>query len=378
MLPPNSLCVDLGSSGTKVAYGDRANSPCLFRMSSAVSISLQPEQVQSVQNLNFASQPENCAWIKRSKEIRAVGTFAENFVLDTGVKQLKESRAVDKILAAIGVMVRQLNPPQRKGFQANSIPIRLGVVLPLAEFSSREAINLELTGCTQFDFCKLPIAFKLVDKCLFLPEGVGIWKDRCYQLKKQKVDPSNRNIVVLMLGHRNASILVFQAEHFQKEKSTSAGPGFTTAIDAAYASRSFQPADQSKIFNALVGGSKEILLAGADRPVNITEAVELGINSYWGGLERFLKDHLNPCIDDKTEIVIAGGASQVVSAQLKQYFVHYQIPSQRVIFHKSEELSKLMAPSGYSRKEKALQTSRFGDVYGMYMALSSKQHKQAA
>lgn len=383
--PVASLFLDLGSSLTKgfFAYGTEPAS--VLTMSSDVSMPLLPAQLDFYRqrHRDMRRRPENGAWITRSDktrvdETRAVGLLAQNFSLDTGLAERKERRAVDKILAAIGVMHACQDVPRPKGFQATPLPLRLGVVLPFDEFASHAAILTELAAHTRFEFCDMPRRFELVTAVRFAPEGYCLSRQRMLELVQQDIKPASRDLVVLMLGHRNASCLVLEQNEFQRGKSTSQGPGFMEAVKYAFQAGAFQATDTPKLLEALIRSQTKVVLTGDDYPTDISHAIQIGISAYWSALEKFLKWHLSPHLSAKTEIVISGGASTLVAKQLGAFFKQLEIERKRLTFYKSPELAQLLTANGYDVQDNPAWVSRMGDAYVGFQGLVRSPQQHAA
>lgn len=376
-LPECTLFVDLGSSLTKGFFTNGNGQTHVLTMNSEVSFPIALKDLDIYRQLKQPQHPDKSAWIKRGQEIRAVGLLAQNFGIDTGTTERKERRAVDKILAAIGVMLTRLDLPRTKGFKSTPIPLRLGVVLPFDEFASRDAIIAELKAHSRFEFCDMPIAFELTDH-RFAPEGFCLSRHRAVELLKRQMNPASRNMIVLMLGHRNTSFLLLEQDQFQKEKSTSQGPGFITAVKQAFKSGVFQTTDHPKLLNALVTGQTKVLLTGDDQPSDISKAVEAGLNAYWLALERFLKSNLSTYLTAKTEIVISGGASSVVLKRLETLLKKLGIDRKQIHFYNDPELAQLLIDNGYDRQDNSIWVSRMGDAYAGFKGLIYSPQKRAA
>jgi len=375
---PHVLFLDLGASLSKGIFADQHGYEQLLRLGSEVSGPLTLSQIEHYQNLNPHARPEAAAWLKRGQERRAVGSLAQNFGADTGLKERKEQRAVDKILAAIGVMAEHLDLLHPKGFQALPISLRLGVALPLDEFASRADLSQALQAATAFEFRGTALKLDLVRECRFLPEGAGLWRARVADLKARGLNPNDRTIIVIMLGHRNASVLVFKQEHIQPGASSSKGPGFSEAVHQGFQTRAFQETDQPKLFQALVSGHTKVVLTGDAAPTDLSAAVAVGLDAYWSRLERFLRLHLSPELDAQTELVVSGGAACVMRPRLHQIFDQWEIPSSRLCFYQNAALEQLLRLHQVAPDALPLWVSRMGDAYAGYKGLVANMQKLAA
>lgn len=105
---PHVLYLDLGSSLTKGVFSDRQGQPQVLLLGSEISGELTADQIAQYEQLNPQARPEEVAWIKRQEQLRAIGSMAKNFNGGARLEERKEKQAVDKILAAIGVMAERL------------------------------------------------------------------------------------------------------------------------------------------------------------------------------------------------------------------------------------------------------------------------------
>ena len=374
---PYVLFLDLGASLTKGIFTDQRDQEQLLRLGSAVSGPLTLGQIEHYEKLNPHARSEEAAWLKQGQERRAVGNLAQNFGADTGLKERKEQRAVTKILAAIGVMAERLDLLHPKGFQSLPLSLRLGVALPLDEFASRALVSQALQAATAFEFRGTALKLDLVKECRFLPEGAGLWRARVAELKARGLNPDHRTLIVVMLGHRNASVLVFQHGQLQTGASSSQGPGFSEAVHQGFQTRAFQKTDQPKLFHALVSGETKVVLTGDTAPTDLSEAVAVGLEAYWSRLESFLRLHLSPVMDSKTEFVVSGGAACVMRSRLQPLFDQWEIPPSRLCFHHNAVLEQLLQRHQVEPDELNLWMSRLGDAYAGYKGLVANTQKLA-
>lgn len=380
---PNTLYLDLGASLTKGFFALSGGAAEPLIMGSEVSGPLEASHLNAVKAFNTTSKPEVCAWIglgKEAKETYAIGQFAQNFGGESWVDERKELRAVHKILAAIGVMKERTStvPISGAGF-SQVFPLCLGLLLPFSEFEDRTRILKELRAIKEFTFRGNLIKLELKD-VLFRPEGFGLCLDAIKLLRSRGLNPDHRKILVVMAGHRNTSVLVFESGSFQSGKSTSTGPGFVEALTKGLQSRAFQKSDQPKLLNALVGGSPKVVLRGDKRLTDISESVKVGRDAYWSLLESFLTSHLTAHLDDRTFIVVGGGASQTVKPQMEDYLQGFGLDSSvyqigfsgTVDDHLAQSLIPLV---GDPKTELDALASRMSDSYAAFHQLLATRAK---
>lgn len=223
--------IDLGSSLTKVFYLNQTQPQPLIVAPEVAWI--QPQQLDELAiNKNAAS--EYSAWLQMGEEMVAVGQLAQNFGGDSGLVERKLHRAGYKVLAVLGILREKLELP-------TSVAAHIAVMLPITEFKDRQQLQESIKkAASGFAFRGQPLSIHL-QNCLMLPEGFGLYTICKNNLKLRGIEPSVRTIFVLMFGHRNLSVLVFQNGTLQTGKSSSDGPGFLRQLKLGLKPREFSP-----------------------------------------------------------------------------------------------------------------------------------------
>lgn len=316
-----SASVDLGNSLTKVFYSSKqGQAQPLIMLPEMAWIGLQQLDELSI---NKATAAEYSAWLQLNDDVMAVGHLAVNYNGDTGIVERKQLRATYKVLAILGVLREKLQLPT--SFTAN-----LAVMLPITEYKDRLQVQENLKSAAgKFSFRGQPISVHL-QTCLVLPEGFGLYSVCKNNLKQKGIDPSARTVFVLMFGHRNLSVLVFQNGVLQAGKSSSDGPGFHEAVKAGLAQQGLRAIDYPQLLKALALKETRIRVAGQFEAMDITNAVAAGISSYWKQVDSYLRNALTPVLtDDNCELVISGGAAWAMQSELKTLFermgVHHRV-----------------------------------------------------
>ncbi len=307
-----SVSVDLGSSLTKVFYSSKeGQAQPLVMLPEMAWIGL--EQLDEL-SINKAAAAEYSAWVQLNNDVMAVGHLASNYNGDTGMVERKQLRATYKVLAILGVLREKLQLPT--SFTAN-----LAVMLPVTEYQDRLQVKENLKSAAgKFSFRGQPISVDL-QNCLMLPEGFGLYSVCKNNLKLKGIDPSTRTVFVLMFGHRNLSVLVFQNGMLQTGTSSSDGPGFHEAVKAGSAKQGLRAMDYPQLLKALALKETKIRVAGQFEPMDVTDAVAAGTSSYWKQVDSYLRNALTPALtDDKCELVISGGAAWTMQLELKELF----------------------------------------------------------
>ena len=306
-----SASIDLGSSLTKVFYS-KLGQPHPLTISPEIA-RVQSQQLDELA-INMTSATEYSAWLQLNKETIAVGQLATNFGGDSGIVERKQLRATYKVLAILGILRDKLQLPAT--FAAN-----IAVMLPITEYKDRLQVQNDLkSACSKFAFRGQAISVQL-QNCLILPEGFGLYTVSKNNLKQKGIDPSTRTVFVLMFGHRNLSVLVFQNGVLQTGTSSSDGPGFHEAVKAGASQQGLRAMDYPQFLKALALKETKIRVAGQFEAMDVTDAVAAGTSNYWNLVDSYLRNALTPVLtDDNCELVISGGAAWAMQSELKQLF----------------------------------------------------------
>ena len=303
--------IDLGSSLTKVFYLNQTQSQPLIVAPEVAWI--QPQQLDELAiNKNAAS--EYSAWLQMGEEMVAVGQLAQNFGGDSGLVERKLHRAGYKVLAVLGILREKLELP-------TSVAAHIAVMLPITEFKDRQQLQESIKkAASGFAFRGQPLSIHL-QNCLMLPEGFGLYTICKNNLKLRGIEPSTRTIFVLMFGHRNLSVLVFQNGTLQTGKSSSDGPGFFEAVKAGAQAQGILAKDYPQLLKALSLNETRIRVAGQFEGLDVQSAVTAGRTSYWKQVDSYLRNALTPVLtDENCELVISGGAAWAMRSQLIDLF----------------------------------------------------------
>jgi hypothetical protein len=270
--------------------------------------------------VDFCSDPEHQSWLKlpHDENFYAVGQLAHQFKAIARLDKLKYEQALYKILAAIGTIV------QREKITGKFI-VKLSTVLPYAEYRNRTQLKQQITTALKdFEFRGQTMKGTL-EGFFCSPEGGGhAWK----LIQEKGHDWFNkRDVVVLMIGHRDVSCLAFSRGTVDPNHSQTAALGFsqllkrivrrTAGLDETIAPRIFQIGTDYKPDNPLIRS-----LVRANYPPNVeTEiqeicyAIQVARKEYASLLKSWL-DMTLP--DDLETLIIGGGAAFYLQDELMQ------------------------------------------------------------
>ena len=346
--------IDLGSSLTKSFYLDHGM-PCPLVMEPEIA-SVQPELLDRYQSVNQDAYPEKVAWVQLDDEIAAVGQFAQNFAGDMGLVERKERRAIHKILAVLGSIQERLQLSERTA-------AILSVMLPVTEFSDRKKLQSSIQeAAASFTFRGKALSIEF-QKLQILPEGFGLFLTLRAELIKQQINPRNRNILVLMLGHRNLSLLIFQNGVLQ-DTSRSDGPGFFNAVKIA-ASLQGLPEGTPHLTEAIAMNHASLRVAGQLMPINLKATNLAAREGYWKQVKTYLENHLP---GGEYDVIVAGGAGTVIETELNTLFQQMDLPG-RLSFGEGlkYQLQALLQDNPDLRSQPSL-IARMADSYAVFGA----------
>lgn len=204
--PIITVCVDLGSSKTKVVYrrldGEREKILLLDPHVREVDRD-ELDRVRARRIIAADVDPENDAWgtdKKNSDRAWVVGSLVQDFCFGA-IREKTESRKAAsgtyKVLAALGAIAQRENLRQ--------VELHLQILLPFDEHSSAGGLIDSIKSNSSFYFRDTPVRVKF-SQARCLPEGMGVMFDRCRQYR----DRDRYSLFVVMLGHRNISTVFRQ------------------------------------------------------------------------------------------------------------------------------------------------------------------------
>jgi hypothetical protein len=353
------LAVDFGGSQSKIIYKLAEWDKPKYLLLDPTCVEITKSQFDSYQSRvgwSGNSTPELELWCCYQERVVLLGEYAKAYDSQENLLKLKYEDARWKILGAIGLIAEchkvKISPKK-------SLKLALAVVLPSDEYSDRKAfeeqLNLMCSGFQVRDsFLKVSI-----EKFLCRPEGAGLtsmylsWRGKDY-LK-------SNHFGVLMFGHRNASILVFNRG--QKKLSESPHLGFSQFLDVI--TKSASGLDKERLTKAIYQtitlynsakftsykknsneyhhskGTHPELFCYVDYPdwikykpiqnlvkvgdsqlkekkiKEISVVINTAIQEYWHKVKNWMSQKLP---QDINEVFIGGGASYFLQPLLEEYF----------------------------------------------------------
>jgi len=310
--------LDPGSSLTKVVYALGDNLNYFWMEPEVLALPVKPTDTGTV---DFCADPEHQAWLKlpEDENYYAVGQLAYQFKAIARLDKLKYEQALYKILAAIGTII------QREKI-TSKFSVKLATVLPYAEFRNRAQLNQQITrALKEFEFRGQKIKGSL-DDFFCSPEGGG----HAWKLVQQHGQAwfKKRDVVILMVGHRDISCLTFSHGTVDPNHSKTTALGFTellkrivhrtAGLDEAIAPIIFQIGTDYKpdnpLIRALVRSTQE---ANVEREIQeICYAIQVARQEYGSLLKNWLDMTLPSSLET---LVIGGGAGFYLQDELTQF-----------------------------------------------------------
>ena len=367
-IPHLLLAIDLGASGTKIV----AN---VVGQPTVKSVLMKPHCTAVNDRQLLTSDPqfdEHNVWVRIAEEFYAVGNLAMiRYNATNKLKPSKSTNAVPKICAAIGVLARKFELPDK-------FDLSITFVLPPAEWEQRTIVIEQLKIAVKD--LEIPCG-KIKPKLLSLypyPEGMGILIGQKLDLKELEA------VTVVMLGFRNMSMFI--SKHGVLSDTQTSNLGFHYLLSQIASKTGYEISDMIEpVFNyktylelynsnpkkdfwkSYFERSLDPILrcSGKDREVE-REMLEKNIiklsNEYLIKLSDWLDERM-PLVSD--HICVAGGTVNYFSEELGKLMQAkaFAGSGKNVSFH------SLIEPP----KDLPLYGNRFDDIYSLWHQMSQRQ-----
>jgi hypothetical protein len=312
VIPPVvQLAADLGSSASKLLYRVQSDQCSPIWMGAEVADGLSSVVLSGV---STAGRLQDMAWLELDNDVVMVGEAAKAFLEMNSLSAKKYEQAVYKLAAALGVIAEIEQLPNR--YQAE-----VWLARPLGEFSTQSVIVTRFRDLCQKGFtCRGK--FQQVDftfKCY--PEGFGLYLIRKQHLARIGKVLEQRRTTVMMMGHRNLSLLAFDNGTLNMNGTNSDGPGFWTHFEKGARSAGVTTPDYPALMRALSSGDPHQVAPSQAGVVDFSEAVASVQTLYRKAVVTYLRDNLLKRITEHSvDVVISGGASRMIYEPLVDFF----------------------------------------------------------
>lgn len=359
-----TLAVDPGGSFLKGFFTLGTFRPELILMEPEVAV-VPFHSLESYEKTKLgSSSAENSAWIEYKDKYVAVGFLARRrFHAGLQLQKRKFELALPKVLAMVGAIADKHDLP-------NGSKIRLGILFPWREYKDRDLFHQLINeALSSYKFRGQEKSF-ILDLFICLPEGGGV-------LSRGRAPGSSlreQNIAVVMLGYRDASILL--VERGEMSVGHTEGLGFANLIAAVKNQTS--GLDEHKLAAAICKAGKNIspkaldeLVASVDLAYKnhelstIRQAISNAREEYWMMLSQWLKLHIPRSVD---EIILAGGTAHFLRSELNQLFSFSQT-------NWCEHLEQQVLNGFQNQVKSKCLDYRLTDVYGLFFYLFGQKQK---
>ncbi|NJO65901.1 MAG: ParM/StbA family protein [Richelia sp. RM2_1_2] len=331
--PEVTLTIDFGGSGTKGIVQIRGGKPTAFWMEASVIEAPYTSLAFQTRNLGNA-YPENTAWVGIGEDYRAVGYLARSIYSATPrLKPRKYELALYKTLAAIWVI-------KQKFKLSGSFDISLALLLPPGEFEDSALLKPMLKeALTQFDTPTNKINANLVGYECF-PESGGIYAMYC----KNTGEAIRRKVIALvMLGYRNASVIISRRGILNRGKT--AKLGMTKMVDLVIEGTSGLEAEE--LIEAIVAAGDEpkaqhfyhLCSSNSTKDAQVEKIISV-VNSSRAEYSIALMSWLTEVLPNKNEldeVIICGGTADYLREELDSVF-----PTTPIVWHGGVEVPQTL------------------------------------
>jgi hypothetical protein len=326
--PPDlTMVLDFGGSATKGVYAaGGALKENLLCMEPEV-ISLPYSAIANYEQTKLGkAEPADSAWVSVDNDTcYVVGYLAQSrFNGNAGLSSLKYERAFPKTLAAVWVAAQALK-------LKNKFSAALAILMPASEYESGKQLHeLLVDGLKDFH---TPTGKMSVNLTRFecKPEGGGIYMIHRHQLGEAA---KRKTIAVVMVGYRNASVLI--SERGQVSKRVTSNLGFIRLVELVEARISGLPSTV-QLARAIARTGEKIearhLLPLAmssvpevrnDEAQRLVDAVNATRVEYASALCSWLREIL-PRQVHLDEVVLCGGTAEYMRNELESHFASTEI-----------------------------------------------------
>lgn len=344
-----AVSIDVGGSGTKIIYKFSSwEKPRFFLMSPEVEQISKTDfqRYQDNQVWNGIPRPEHQAYLEWNDNIFIIGEFAREFAAVDRIHERKYENALYKVLAAVGVILERYKVASKKPKTKNvKIFLDLAFLLPWNEYNDHKRFFSQLQEMFKtFQFRGQTWDVILTENFVCRPEGAGLLA--VYTKIKGVEWFQNNQIALLMLGHRNTTLLYF--DRGIRKSADSPLLGFSTLLDDVCSRVSGIGRDQlaQAISDSLYEGRNQVYVYDSSSPYtrrptwkelnsfqrlaaardeslrqreieDLVQALIAARMNYWLRLSKWLDKNL-PSMP--AQVIIGGGAAFFIQPELEDYF----------------------------------------------------------
>lgn len=353
----NQCFVDFGSSQTKAIISDGSHFQALLW--SPLVADLPPANLQVVQatGRQLGSGLEALNYIQFDKDgpAYALGEDAEGLPNKSTKTLDKSELAALRALGIIGEMFLKFN-------LSPTAELDLGYSLPFAEYGSgHERITSEVQQKGQrfwYRGKELSPTFRQIKG---IPEAAGLVLWKKMELMHQGQE-GNRSFVVVMIGHRDLSFLLFRnGKPPSGEPSSSRDLGLQQFLTALAQDLPCEP-DDPFLYQAVIQKADRIAFPKNPNTVfDLRERRPAAQRYYWSQVEHFLSERFAAGLPSRYEVLVGGGTVEQIRPELQNFLdERSQFCQVDWLEDLRQEVGKTLNGSVHSEIDQL----RLADVYG--------------
>jgi len=363
--PTLYLAGDLGKSACKFLYwvNDRDFQPLWLGSDVVEGVS-----DAILKKFEVGGDLAESAWLKVGERNILVGNAATSY---------SSSFAADKVqIAAYQVATALgLSAIASRLSEYNAV---ISLAIPLNEFRHRAEIENQLREIGEkMTVCDRPQQFTVTIS--FYPEGTGLYLLHRKEREHQTSAAYTRRVVVLMMGHRNLSLLVFEGGKLNANLSqTSDRLGFWNGFKTDASSAGVRERDYHSLLAAIVSGSAEQLSAAEGGVKDFSGAVDAIRQGEMKRLDAFCRDNVIDLLvnSTQTDVLVGGGVAHVLRSDLKDYFAGLGLADHLYFADAIGGRLLLLAEQTRNAQADLARPMRMADVYGLAQALLGKVQRK--
>ena len=350
-LPLLIISVDPGASSIKIVGSVAGDDKCC-------PLIIEPYCVEIDNPTPDIDFDENSVWVTIGGISYALGNLAiAKYDCPLEIKPLKIKSIVPKICAAIAVLHRKFNLPPK-------FELAISSVLPPGEYAYSDEMRLMLVTTLRKIGTPAGIIKPVVRSIDIHSEGFGVmdWH-RTIGLGK------TRDVGVIMLGFRNASVLFSRKGQLTKPKSSKYGFHAVLEKISVMSGGNYPEAELIvPVWRYLIDGDESGFkrVATSDFDLEMTKirpAIEVAMLEYRRSLETWLKS----AMQQTDVIVLCGGNADYIGKSLNPFLEQYiaELPSGYPIFRHigTNSIPEEINATGIA--------NRFLDIYCIWHKLNS-------
>lgn len=358
----HQLFIDLGMSGTKACLTD--GNRCYGYACPPKVADLPPSELEVLrhQGQEYGGGLGAGAYLQWNNQAYALAEDAEGRPNKSTATLRKSTLAHLRSLGAVGEMAHT--------HHLKTLHLDIGIALPFEEYLS-EAHELTQRLQETGHFCYRGQTYDLqIDSVKVLPEAAGLVLWRKQQHLAQQHQASRQNYVVLMIGHRDLSFLVFrQGKPPTGKPSDSEKLGYVAFLEAV--AQTLCEPENPYLVQALLRQQEAVQFP--DQPGKVFPLAQRRQEAeafYWEQVRHHLSEHFAALDLTEYEVLIGGGTAATL---LRPHLTDYLATLPGATPNWLPDLAQEMA---YRLQEvtSAIDQVRFADCYGGVKWLATRAH----